>query len=62
MPEPHAAYHGLVYAEGEHSAVLLDARSGGDLLTDLTVAPDQVRPGFGVVKDMDALTAYPAIG
>jgi outer membrane protein assembly factor BamB len=62
VPDLHAAYHGLVYTWGAHGGVILDARSGRDLIADAAVIPDAVIPGFGVVKESDGLAVHRATG
>jgi outer membrane protein assembly factor BamB len=62
VPDLHAAYHGFVYAWSEHGGVILDGHTGRDLLTGLTVAPDTVVPGYGVVADRDGLAVHRATG
>jgi hypothetical protein len=46
-----AAWHGLIYGDSNGAPVALDARSGADKVTTLSVAPELVRPGFGVLPD-----------
>jgi hypothetical protein len=62
LPEFHAAYHGLVYASVTRGGVILDARSGRDLVADVAIAPDVVVPGYGLTRDNDGLTAHRATG
>jgi hypothetical protein len=56
-PKLHAAYHGLVYADGQHSPVILDARTGRDAIADAAIAPDTVITGFGLVRQQHTLYA-----
>jgi len=63
VPEVVAARSGVIYAEGPRSMVLLDARTGEDIVDDLASFPGgQVVPGFALVKDGGVLYAYPATG
>jgi len=60
-----AAFHGAVYGSARHGSVVLDARTGADLVPDATVAPTQVVPGYGLRADFDGspkTTVYPATG
>jgi outer membrane protein assembly factor BamB len=66
-PTVTAARSGVVYTDTDNGPVILDARTGEDQVTDLTIAPDEVVPGFGLVLSDDAATgddldllAYPA--
>jgi hypothetical protein len=65
-PDLHAAYKGLLYTEADNGDVILNARTGADLVTDVPIAPDVVVPGYGLVSDNsngdDTLLAYPATG
>jgi outer membrane protein assembly factor BamB len=67
-PTVTAARSGAVYTDTDNGPVILDARTGEDRVTDLTVAPDDVVPGFGLVVEDDSfgddveLLAYPATG
>lgn len=64
-PALHAAYEGLLYAQGDSdSGVILDAHSGADAVDDVAVAPDVVVPGYGIVLDDsdDTATVYRATG
>jgi hypothetical protein len=47
-------YNGVVYAQGPHGPVELDAHSGDDLVDDPGAAPTQVGPGWGLVTDTDS--------
>lgn len=47
-----AVFHGAVYGNATRTAVILDARSGADLVGDTTIAPTQVFPGYGVVTSV----------
>ncbi|MGP3948481.1 hypothetical protein ACTWP8_07060 [Streptomyces sp. 7N604] len=62
MPTFHSTYHGLVYTQGAHEAVILDARTGKDVATNVGLAPDHVVPDAGLVTNDDFLTAHRAIG
>lgn len=62
QPELHAAYHGLVYAQTPRGEVILDAQSGVDKVTNVSIAPDVVVAGYGLVKKDYQLYAYAAIG
>jgi hypothetical protein len=55
-----AAFHGAVYGSAEHGAVVLDARTGADLVPDATLAPTQVVPGYGLLTDGHKTSVYPA--
>jgi hypothetical protein len=56
-----AAFHGAVYGTvSKHVAVVLDARTGTDLVPDATVAPTQVVPGYGLLTDGHETSVYPA--
>jgi len=58
-----AAFHGAVYGSARHGSVVLDARTGADLVSDATIAPTQVVPGYGLCADFDRspkTTVYPA--
>lgn len=60
-----AAFHGLVYGGGNRTAVILDARTGADVVTDAKISPMQVLPGYGIVislGDDRAAGAYRATG
>jgi outer membrane protein assembly factor BamB len=60
-PEIDAALSGAVYASTDDGAVVLDARTGEDEVTDLTVAPSDVVPGFALVfQEEERILAYPA--
>jgi hypothetical protein len=63
-PKLHAAYKGLLYTEADNGNVILNARTGTDLVTDAPIAPDLVVPGYGLVRDDsngdNTLLAYPA--
>ena len=63
-PKLHAAYKGLLYTEADNGDVILNARTGTDLVTDAPIAPDLVVPGYGLVRDDsngdNTLLAYPA--
>lgn len=71
LPDPHAdrispalhvAYEGLLYAQGESAGVILNARDGSDAVDNVSLAPDVVVPGFGLVLDdtADTVTVYRA--
>jgi outer membrane protein assembly factor BamB len=61
-PTLHTAFHGLIYTDGQRTPVILDARTGRDVVSDAVIAPDIVTPGFGLVKKDHKLYAYPATG
>lgn len=65
-PDLHAAYKGLLYTEADNGDVILNARTGADLVTGVPIAPDLVVPGYGLVSDSsngdNTLLAYPATG
>jgi outer membrane protein assembly factor BamB len=61
-PDVTAVYSGLVYGQA-NGGVILDARTGKDLVTDLEWTPDDVVPGFGIDRDdNDGLTSHRATG
>jgi len=62
MPSLGAAYHGLLYTHGENTGVILDARTGADVVDNVAVSPDIVIPGYGIESGDNTLTVYPAIG
>lgn len=63
VPEVRAVRAGVVYARGPRSWVVLDARTGEDLIDDLASFPGgRVIAGFALVRDGDYLLAYPATG
>ena len=62
MPSLGAAYHGLLYTHGENTGVILDARTGADVVDNGAVSPQIVIPGYGIESGDDTLTVYPAIG
>jgi outer membrane protein assembly factor BamB len=49
-PEVTSAWHGLVYAEA-NGPMILDARTGTDLRTDIGLAPSMVNDRYGLVYD-----------
>jgi hypothetical protein len=49
-PDVTAVHNGLVYARA-NSGVVLDARTGKDVVTDLDWTPDAVVPGYGVGRN-----------
>ncbi|ONK14147.1 hypothetical protein STBA_49260 [Streptomyces sp. MP131-18] len=51
-----AVRHGAVYGSTDNGALILDARTGQDRVTDLPLAPLDVGPGFGLV--IAPTTAY----
>ncbi|GAB2966684.1 PQQ-binding-like beta-propeller repeat protein [Saccharothrix stipae] len=56
-PDVTAVHNGLVYARA-NSGVVLDARTGRDVVTDLDWTPDAVVPGYGVERNQaDGLLA-----
>ncbi|MFF5554001.1 outer membrane protein assembly factor BamB family protein [Streptomyces olivaceoviridis] len=61
-----AVRHGIVYGTTDNGAVALDARTGRDRTTDLSIAPEYVGRGFGLAYgetagDQDELYVYPAV-
>jgi hypothetical protein len=50
-PQLHAAYKGLLYTEADNGDVILNARTGADLVPGIPIAPDLVVPGYGLVRD-----------
>jgi outer membrane protein assembly factor BamB len=57
------AFHGAVYATTVRSGPLvLDAKTGKELVTTLAVTPDRVVPGYGLTFMDGELLAYPATG
>jgi outer membrane protein assembly factor BamB len=63
-PQLHAAYKGLLYTEADNGDVILNARTGTDLVANVPIAPDLVVPGYGLVNNEsngdNTLLAYPA--
>jgi outer membrane protein assembly factor BamB len=60
-----AVFHGAVYGDATHTAVVLDARTGADLVSDGRWAFTQVFSGYGVVTSdtgESETVAYQAIG
>jgi hypothetical protein len=58
-----AARPGAVYANTDNGPLIIDARTGEDLVTDLPFAVERVVPGFGLRRDDRlALWAHPATG
>ena len=56
-PAVTAVHAGLVYAQA-NGGVILDARTGRDLVTDLEWVPDEVVRGYGIGRDeVDGLTS-----
>jgi hypothetical protein len=67
-PNIATARRGVVYAhvgkdndKDAESALILDARTGQDKITDLPFSPDMVVPGFALMIDTD-LVAYRSTG
>jgi outer membrane protein assembly factor BamB len=60
------AYKGVVYGNGQHGAVELDAHTGNDLVVNPGLAPTQVTAGWGLVTDLSdpahRTAAYRATG
>ncbi|WP_192583363.1 outer membrane protein assembly factor BamB family protein [Streptomyces albicerus] len=50
VPQVTSAWHGLVYAEA-NGPMTLDARTGKDLRTDISLAPSMVNDRYGLVYD-----------
>lgn len=60
-----AIFHGAVYGHVSRGSVILDARTGADVVTDVDIAPTQVVPGYGLVTRIGAggeTEAYQSIG
>jgi len=51
-----AAFHGRVYAHD----VILDARTGADVVAELPLTADAIVPGYAVTRETDRAIAYPA--
>lgn len=51
-----AAFHGRVYADG----VILDARTGEDVVPELPLTAHVVVPGYAISREHDQAIAYPA--
>jgi len=47
----HAAYRGLLYTAAGKGDVILNARTGADEVVNVSIAPDLVVPGYGLVRD-----------
>lgn len=61
-PAVTAVYAGLVYGSA-NGGVILDARTGKDLVTSLDWVPDDIVPGYGIGRDdTDGLTSHRATG
>jgi hypothetical protein len=59
------AFHGAVYGDAPNSDVVLDARTGQDLVPDALISPTYVVPGYGIVEydtepAAEEAIAYPA--
>lgn len=55
------AFHGAIYGHATNTSVILDARTGHDIVGDATIEPTYVVPGYGVVEyGTDDATAYPS--
>ena len=62
-PALQSAFHGIAYTRSSNGPVLLDARTGADAVTDVTVAPFTVDEYGGLALDSDGKVAfYPAAG
>lgn len=46
-------FHGAVYGRATHTSVILDVRTGADMVTDSQISPEQVLPGYGIVVSLD---------
>jgi outer membrane protein assembly factor BamB len=56
-----SAYHGAVYATTVRSgSLVLDARTGKELVPTLAITPDRVVPGYGLAFADGELLAHPA--
>ncbi|WUH90904.1 PQQ-like beta-propeller repeat protein [Streptomyces sp. NBC_00433] len=63
-PTVTAVWHGAVYGRTANGPVIVDARTGHDRSTALTIVPDMVDAYVGIVNDKDTGEgmAYPSIG
>ncbi|WP_327287756.1 hypothetical protein [Streptomyces sp. NBC_01198] len=63
-PKVSAVWHGAVYGQTANGPVVVDARTGNDRSTALTVVPGTVDAYVGLVddEDTDRTLAYPATG
>ncbi|MFC8373692.1 PQQ-binding-like beta-propeller repeat protein [Streptomyces sp. NPDC057239] len=53
-PEVTAVHNGAVYGSTDNGSLILNARTGKDMVTDLVVKPHYVGPGFGIAPLKEA--------